>query len=76
MEIADLIIDQNKIAVRWETEGVNLGDFFNFKATYKHFNLSGQTIYRFTHEGQIGEVWQSWDMLGLLRQLGYGKPIL
>jgi DNA-binding CsgD family transcriptional regulator/predicted ester cyclase len=69
VEIADLIIDDDKIVVRWDSEGIHKGNFFDILATHRHFHLTGQTIYQFNKEEQIGTVWQSWDMLGLLGQI-------
>lgn len=76
VEIADLIIGQEKILVRWVSEGIHKGNFFDIKATHRHFDLAGQTIYQFNNKEQIREVWQAWDMFGLVRQIGDGNPIL
>lgn len=71
VEIADVISGNDKISVRWGSEGLHKGAFFNIPASNRLFSLTGQTTYRFNKDNQIAEVWQSWDMLGLLKQLGY-----
>lgn len=71
MSIAKMIADQDKICVQWAGEGVHKGNFFSIPATYRSFSLSGLTLYRMNNEEKIVEVWQSWDMLGLLKGLGF-----
>jgi DNA-binding CsgD family transcriptional regulator len=74
IEIEDLLISQDKILARWVCEGIHKGHFFDFKATQHQFHLSGQTIYRFNDEIQIEEVWQAWDLMGLLSQIRTEMP--
>lgn len=68
--VGDLITNNDQIYVRWECEGVHNGDFFDICASYREFSIGGQTVYKFNQENQIEEIWQSWDMLGLLKQIG------
>lgn len=75
VEINDLIVGQDKIWVRWASEGVHKGNFFDIKATHHHFDLSGQTIYQFNRQEKISAVWQAWDMFGLFRQIADGHPV-
>lgn len=70
MVIHDTIADVDKVAVRWTCHGKFVEDFFGIRANNQEFIISGQSIYRFTSEGKIVESWQSWDMLGLLKQIG------
>lgn len=75
LNIGKIVADQDKVCVLWHGEGVNGGDFFSIPATHRPFSLSGQTLYRIDDEGKIGEVWQSWDMLGLFKNIGFSiKP--
>ena len=69
VEIADLIMGEEKIVVSWASEGLHRADFFDMKASQRPFHLSGHTIYQFNAKEQIESVWQSWDMLGLLEQI-------
>lgn len=68
--IADLIVGQDKIIARWGCDGMHNNDFFSVKVSHLPFQLSGQTIYQFNYENKVEQVWQSWDMLGLLKQIG------
>lgn len=72
-EIEDIfssISDPLKVSVRWGVEGLHVNDYFGLKATNKTFMVTGISIYTLNEQGKIAEVWQSWDMLGLLDQIG------
>lgn len=69
VDIDDLILGKDKILVRWSGQGIHRGNLFHLKATHRHFELTGQTIYQFNQEEQVSRVWQSWDMLGLVQQI-------
>jgi DNA-binding CsgD family transcriptional regulator len=45
------------------------------KASYHVLDLTGQTIYQLNEEEKICEVWQTWDMLGLFKQMKDEKPV-
>ena len=69
VEMQQIISDQNKVFVLWECHGIHLKKFFDFPATGKQFDLTGQTLYHFDKDYRVCEIWQSWDMLGLLKQI-------
>jgi DNA-binding CsgD family transcriptional regulator len=69
--IFDMMGDQDKVSIRWGGVGIHQGDFFSIPASYRPFEVSGQTLYRINKDHQIEEVWQSWDMLGLFNQIGF-----
>lgn len=71
MNIGKIIADRDKVWIHWEGEWIHKGDFFSIPATHRSIPHSGQTLYRFNEEGKIDEVWQSWDMLGLLKHIGF-----
>jgi len=66
--IQDLIAYGDKVTIRWSCHGKHVGDFFEISATNKLFDITGMSIFRL-NQGKIVEVWQSWDMFGLLQQL-------
>lgn len=73
MKIEDLLVHDDKIAVRWKGKGFQKAPFFYHHSSNHSFLLEGLTFYKL-EECKIVEVWQSWDMLGLLNQIGYFKP--
>jgi steroid delta-isomerase-like uncharacterized protein len=60
---------EDRVVVRWTVSATHKGPFQGIAPTNKSFKISGITIYRVS-DNKISEVWQSWDHLGLLEQLG------
>ena len=75
IEISDILIDEDKVLVRWDFNAIHKGNFFDIKASHRDFDLTGQTIYKFTDKDQIAEVWQAWDLLGLFEQIREEKSV-
>lgn len=60
----------DNVILRWTATGTNTGRFMGMPATNKRINVTGITINR-VQNGKIVESFTSWDMLGLLQQLGF-----
>lgn len=60
---------EDRVVVRWTVSATHKGQFQGIAPTNKSFKISGITIYRLAND-KITEVWQNWDHLGLLEQLG------
>ena len=69
IHIEDTIVDGAKAVVRVVLEGTHLGEGLGLPPTGRRVSLTGIVIVRVAG-GQIAEAWNSWDQLGLLRQLG------
>lgn len=69
LTIEDMIVDGDKVAVRWASTGTHLGELQGIAPTGKNVSLGGITIVRFAN-GKIEEEWANWDALGMLQQLG------
>jgi steroid delta-isomerase-like uncharacterized protein len=69
IRIEDTVVDASKAAVRIVLEGTHLGEGLGLPPTGQRVSISGIVIVRIAG-GQIAEGWNSWDQLGLLRQLG------
>ena len=67
--IEDMIAEQDRVAKRFIVHGTHQGDFFGIPASGKMIAMTGITCYRF-QTGKIIECVWSYDMLGLLQQLG------
>ncbi len=68
-EVKDEIVTDDRVVYRWETRGTHNGDFFGVPPTGKQLLSRGVTIMR-VENGQIAELWESIDILGLMQQLG------
>jgi steroid delta-isomerase-like uncharacterized protein len=66
-----IIAEGDLVAVRWSVRGTHQGTLEGLAATGKQVNLTGTTTMRVVG-GKIAEMWNNWDALGLLQQLGIG----
>ncbi len=69
--VEDLVAGDDKVAVRWSFKGTQLGDLpvFGLPATGNAVSFAGITIYRVAN-GLITEIWDAYDKVPLLQQLG------
>lgn len=59
----------DRVVVRWTTTGTHKGTFRGIAGTQRDFKVSGISIYQVAN-GKVTEIWQVWDSLGLLEQIG------
>ena len=69
MTIEDLVAESDKVGVRLRVEGTHRGAELGVPPTGRRITLAGIILVRISG-GQIVEGWNSWDQLGLLRQIG------
>lgn len=73
LTLEDLIAEGDKVAVRYRSRGTHRGELMGISATGKPVTVAGISIYRLA-EGQIAELWDMPDNLGMLQQLGVVPP--
>ena len=71
--IEDLIVEGDRVAVRWSARATHRGPLGEIPATGKSIEITGIDILRVSG-GRIEEMWTNWDTLGLLRQVGATEP--
>jgi predicted ester cyclase len=69
MKIEDAIAEGDRVTVRITAEGTHKGGNLGVAPTGRKIRIEGIVIVRIAN-GQIVEGWNSWDQLGLLRQIG------
>jgi steroid delta-isomerase-like uncharacterized protein len=69
MTIEDIMAEGDRVTVRITVEGTHKGNQLGVAATGRRIRIAGVVIIRIEH-AQIVEGWNSWDQLGLLRQIG------
>ncbi|MCU1340216.1 MAG: hypothetical protein JWO19_5797 [Bryobacterales bacterium] len=69
MTIEDIIAEGDKVTMRITAEGTHKGGHFGVAPTGHRVRIAGLVLIRIAN-GQIVEGWNSWDQLGLLRQIG------
>jgi steroid delta-isomerase-like uncharacterized protein len=69
MTIEDILAEGDKVTVRITVEGTHQGGQLGVAPTGRRVHIEGIVVVRIVN-GQIVEGWNSWDQLGLLRQIG------
>lgn len=69
VEIADEVVDGDKVATRWRASGVHSGEYRGIPPTGRRVSMTGISIDRLAG-GKIVESWEVTDDAGVLRQLG------
>jgi steroid delta-isomerase-like uncharacterized protein len=69
IHIDDLLADGDRVAVRITLRGTHTGTGFGVPPTGRKVTIQGIIIVRIVN-GHIMEGWNSYDQLGLLRQIG------
>ena len=70
----DMVVEGDKVAVRWTLTGTQKGEFMGIPPTNKKVTVWGIEIDRVVG-GKLVEVWARVDTLGLMQQLGAIPPI-
>jgi steroid delta-isomerase-like uncharacterized protein len=63
----------DKVVARWSATMTHTGDHLGMPATGKQVRLTGISVVCVS-EGKFVEGWDSWDQLGLMKQLGVYQP--
>ena len=65
----DVLVDEDKVVVRWTASGTHRGEFMGVSPTGTHVSWAGINIYRIA-DGKIVERWANEDGVSLFQQLG------
>lgn len=69
LTINDQIAEGDKVVTRWTATGTHKGQLMAIAPTNKHTTVTGINIDRY-QSGKVVEAWASYDMFGMLQQLG------
>jgi len=67
--IEEIFEYEDRVFVRWVCHGKHRNKYKGINPKNSHFMITGLSIYRVSKE-KIREVWQYWDRLAILEQLG------
>jgi len=70
LTITDLVVEGEKVVVRWLLQGTDLGGYEGHLPTGRSIELTGITIMHIENN-TIVEEWNEADVAGMLRQLGF-----
>jgi steroid delta-isomerase-like uncharacterized protein len=71
--VDDVIASDDKVVLRWRSEGTHRGELAGLAPTGARASVTGISIDRWK-DGKVVESWNEWDNLGLARQLGAAPP--
>jgi steroid delta-isomerase-like uncharacterized protein len=71
--VDDVVAADDKVVLRWHSEGTHRGELAGLAPTGAHGSVTGMSIDRWK-DGKVVESWSEWDNLGLARQLGAAPP--
>lgn len=67
--IEDVLVDGERVAVRWTMTGTHEGEGLGVEPTGREVTLSAIEVDRF-EDGMVAETWVESDVLGMLEQVG------
>jgi steroid delta-isomerase-like uncharacterized protein len=67
--IEDQIAEGDKVAYRWTARGTHEGELMGIAPTGKRVEFTGIAVARLA-DGRIEEMWENYDALGMMQQLG------
>jgi steroid delta-isomerase-like uncharacterized protein len=73
MTVDEVIAADDKVVLRWRSEGTHRGQLAGLAPTGARGSVTGISIDRWK-DGKIVESWVEWDNLGLARQIGAAPP--
>jgi steroid delta-isomerase-like uncharacterized protein len=72
--VLDIIAENDKVVALWNISGTHQGEFRGIAATGKRMSVDGITISQLAN-GKIMDSYVSWDMWGMILQLGAVPPL-
>lgn len=72
--VETVIAEDDIAALRYTARGTHEGELLGLEPTGERVSVSGMEMYR-VEDGQITEMWTSYDSLGLFQELGVVPPL-
>ena len=70
LTVEDLLVDGDRVALRYRLQGTHRGPYLGVAPTGRGFDVEGLTLLRLADDGRVVEEWHSPTELAILRQLG------
>ena len=67
--VEDQIAEGDNVMTRWTARATHRGELMGVAPTGERVTVTGIAIWR-VEQGKMAEMWQNWDALGLLQQVG------
>jgi predicted ester cyclase len=72
--VEEMLVEGDRVAVRTKTQGTHLGPFMGHSPSGKRFTARALSLHR-VHDGTIREIWEVFDTIAMLQQIGLYKPV-
>ncbi len=69
VRIEDQVAEGDRVATRWTATGTHDGELMGIPPTGARIEMPGMEIVRIVG-GKVAEGWDSYDMMGMMRQIG------
>jgi steroid delta-isomerase-like uncharacterized protein len=73
-EILDMLISDNKVAIRSRVTGTQTGTFLEMPATGKPFDVEDIDIFEANDDLKITQLWGIFDLAKMMQQVGLAPP--
>ena len=73
IDVVNCVHGADRVAVHWHATGTHTGDAASLSPTGRRIEVSGLSLMRFEQD-KIAEAWDSYDIVGLMSQLGAAAP--
>jgi predicted ester cyclase len=71
--VEDQIGEGDKVVTRYKAGGTHQGELMGIASTGNRIEITGISIMRIDG-GKIEEIWENYDTLGMMQQLGVNPP--
>lgn len=71
MEFPNVVAEEDIVSIRFISTAINTGKFMGAPANKKNLEIHGIFI-RKVKDGKVMQEWQTTDLLGVMRQIGFG----
>jgi len=71
MEFPHVVAEGSQVSVRFVSRAINTGSFMGAPANRHNLEIHGIFVRRIEN-GKVAQEWQSTDLLGVMRQIGFG----
>ncbi len=68
---ANIVAEGEMVSIRFIATAINTGSFMNAPANKKNLTVNG-IFMRKVKDGKVMQEWQTTDLLGVMRQIGFG----
>lgn len=74
LDVTEMVAESDLVYCRLFWSGYHDADIIGFPPSYMWIRMETTATYRLNDEGKICELWQLWDILSMLEEMGMAPP--